>query len=498
MKFPFRTFFSTGILLIFLSGRPAVLAQPFIWKVHDMKTAESLFSVRADTVFGLSSDLYAAELSGETILFRNDPFHPLSRTENKSFRPLNEHFFAAGNRGGWQLYHTANASLARTDIFSDFQFWRNSLLAKLEKGFVYFPPGGEDILADSVQVLGPWLILYKSDGIFLVDSSSAVKYFHSPAKNRRFNIPWFSSLLNDSTWISLKGEFSFIEKRNSFWWNDSSLLDSNAAGVYLQSPTIRRKKLADTLSVESSEVLWMKTGKRSFLYFSNGRKIPLRPHSARKAINDSLCAVRYPEGWTFHSKGGNKYSLKPVISDIGPCIGNLILVRSNRRWGCVDPSGIIRISCRYDSILPMSEGLMGVKIGRVWGFLDKDERIRIQPNYEWIEPFSDSVCLARLGEKFGLLHISGEPVLPFQYDSISSLPSGNRLLKAGKWLGLGNFKGKILLKPRYSDIIELHSGLIRVERDSRFGMFGSEGNPLLPLESVRIVLDKANGVIISR
>jgi hypothetical protein len=473
-------------------------AQPFEWKVRDSENGKELFSVLADSIFGLSDQLFALSLQKETILFKNNPFNPMLRKKKVEFRPLNKQYFAENGPEGWQLLLVENATPGRKGVFQNFKIWNGCILAFAKNECLYIPEKGEEIRADSVELSDDKLLLFLKDGIYWIDLKSGTRFYRTPAADRKFNTPFYSYLRSDSSWLELKGRSSFYEKNRSIWWNDSCLIDSNSTEVYLQSPGISRKKLADSVVLESPNVLWMKLGKKSFLRFSNGRKIPLKPHLERKAINDTLCAIRYAKGWTFHSSRDNRYPLKTVISGIGQVIGDWILVLANGRWGCVDHTGIIRISCRYDSILPMSQGRMAVKLGKVWGFLDQDERIRIQPNFDLVQPFSDSICPAKLEGKFGILGLSGNTVLPFQYDSIRLTAGDNWLISKGKWIGLSNFKGEILLKPRYSDIIEVDSGLIRVERDDHAGLFDSHGKSVLPLESKKILLDKANGILITR
>ena len=472
--------------------------QPFRWTVHEANKGDFIFSVRADTLFGLSKDLFAARLGDEHILFRRDPFHPVSRLKKSDIKPLIPGFFAVRQEDGWKLFQAESAGPARAETYRDFRIWKDCILASSQQDFLLLLPSGEEIRADSVQFSGERMLLFKEDGILLMDSLLKGRFYRTSSENRKFNSPHYSYLLNDSSWIPLTGGASFSEKQHSFWWNDSCLLDSSSGEVWIQTPSLKRKKIADSVVVESPFVLWMASGKRQWLRFRNGKKILLKPHLQRKALNDSICAVRYAKGWVFHSSSGNRYPLKPVISDIGIQTGPWFMVRANKRWGCADHTGIIRISCRYDSILPMSQGRMAVKLGKEWGFLDADERIRIQLNYHSVQPFRDSVCLAGRDGKSGLIQPDGSELLPFLYDRIWPSDNGNWLLMKDKWTGLASFRGKILLKPRYSDIIEAPSGCIRVERDGHYGLFDSSGKPILPLESDRIIPDKANEVLISR
>jgi hypothetical protein len=496
--FPLKVIIFSCLCLLLPEFSLRCQAQPFRWNVHEARKGDILFSVQADTLFGLSKNLFSVALGEENILFRNDPFHPLTRFKKTDIRPLTEDFFAVRKDQEWILFRTDNGGPARAENFRNFRIWKNCIVAESKEDLLLLLPSGEDIRADSVQFSGERILLFKKDGILLLDSLLKSRFYKTGSSKRKFNAPYYSFLLSDSSWIALKGGPSFAEKPQSFWWNDTCLLDSSAGEVFIQTPSIKRKKIADSVVLESPYILWMASGKKQWLRFRNGKKIPLKPHFERRALNDSLCAVRFEKGWVFYSITGNRYPLKPVISEIGRVAGPWLMVRANKRWGCADHTGIIRISCRYDSILPMSQGLMAVKLGREWGFLDADERIRIQLNFHMVQPFLDSVCLAARDKKYGLIKPDGSEILPFHYDKIWSSENGNWLLMKEKWMGIAAFKGKILLKPRYSDIIEAHSGFIRVERDGHYGLFDSAGKQVLPLESARIIPDKANGILISR
>lgn len=127
------------------------LGQPFSWAVHDAKKGDFIFSVRADTLFGLSKDLFAARLGNEHILFRRDPFHPVSRFKNSDIKPLIPGFFAVRVDDGWKLFQAETAGPARAETYQDFRIWKDCMLAAGRKDFLLLLPSGEEIRADSVQ-----------------------------------------------------------------------------------------------------------------------------------------------------------------------------------------------------------------------------------------------------------------------------------------------------------------------------------------------------------
>ena len=498
MKFPFPTRNSGLFLLFLLIFCAGAKAQPALWKVHEADGGKLKFSVWADTLYYIGPGLFTASLAKESFLFRDHPFHPLQRTPEKKFSALNRNFFGAKKGEFWQLFECKNPLEAMPGLYRQLQTWRGQTLAENENGWMLITDSGEEMAADSVSVFDDKLLLYQKSGVLWIDQNLKGRFYRTSGPDRKFNEPFFTFLRNDSSWIPLQGNHLLKERPGSFWWNDSCLLDSSSKEVWLQQPGKNRKRIGDSVSVVSPNLLWLKSGKQEFLLFAGRNRIPVKPHSERKQLNDSLCAIRTGTCWIFISGSGNRHPLKPVISEIGRCYGDWVLVKSGKRWGCTDLGGIIRISCRYDSLLPPTQGRMAVRIGPVWGFLDRDERIIIQPNFEIVQPFEDSLCLIRQAGRWGLLNFNGQMELACQYDKISNTAAGCRLIKKGLWLGLADHRGKILLNTRYSDIIEARSGCFRVERDGRSGLFSKDGNFLLSIEHSLILQDEIHGMLISR
>jgi len=499
MKIPFLRILGVCFLAWNWVSCPKSSAQPYLWQVADYATGKEEISALGDSLFYLSKDLFTLNLKDETFIFRSSLFEPCYRGKKQEIKPLNESYFAGKSGLQWQLFETRNPQKPRPDKFLSLSIWHGQVLAQKLDGFLLIPEAGEEISCDSVEVYPDRLLMYRKDGILALDSLFARYYYKTTGSKRKFKEPDFTYLLDDSLWIPLDGSGkTLIHKPGAFWWNDTCLLDTSASDVWFQSPGKRRSRIGDSLVYISSRQLWIKNGKQAFLLFSNGRKVPVKPHTEKKPVGDSLCALRFPTSWVLISQNGNRYPMKPSITGIGEKTANWFLVKAGKRWGCADYNGIIRISCRYDSLLPASQGLMAAKIGQVWGFLDQNERIRIQPNFQSVQAFKDSVSLVCQEGKWGLINLEGNPALSCTYDRITQSRYDKWILEKGSWKGIASTKGKILLNTRYSDIIEPELDLVWVIRNGKAGLFNKNGLALVPLEFSQILIDQPHQKIVLR
>jgi len=499
MKIPFLRILGICFLALNWLNCPKSSAQPYLWQVADYTTGRQETSALADSIFYISEDLFTLNLKGETFIFKSSLFQPCYRSKKVEIKALNESFFAGKSGNFWQLFETKKPREPRAEKFLNLSLWNGQVLAQKAEGYALIPETGEEIACDSIQVCANRLMLYRKDGILVLDSLFAGHFYKTTGSRRRFNDPNFTYLLDDSLWIPLDGSGKTLaHKPGAFWWNDTCVMDTSASEVWLQSPGKRRNRIGDSLVYISPRQLWIKNGKQSFLLFSNGRKVPVIPHAERKTICDSLCALRFPTSWVLISQNGNRYPMKPGITSIGEKTADWVLLKAGKRWGCADHNGIIRISCRYDSLLPASQGLMAAKIGQVWGFLDQYERIRIQPNFQSVQAFRDSVSLVCQDGKWGLIDLKGNPALPCTFDRITQSRYDKWILEKSSWKGIASTRGKILLNTRYSDIIEPELDLIWVTRNGKAGLFNQKGLAIVPLEFSQIVIDQPHQKFVLR
>jgi hypothetical protein len=487
------------VIAFFSLSCQRIHSQSFIWQIRDGISGEVRFSVKADSIFGIARDVFAIRMKSETILIRNNPLQPFQRITSGTVIPLNDQFFSIQGKEGLRLQSFSNPGLNTPGSISEIQNWRKQILARTNENWVYMPQEGEYVRADSMQVFSSHLFLFQPAGTFWVDSSLKVHYFKKEAGRVRVNIPFFTYLYNGKLWVPLRGRGNpFHGQENAVWWNDTSLIDTSSSEAYLQTPFRTRYRLGEKVKVLNKNVLWIRNGEKEYLLFSSGKKIVV-PHALdMKMLNESICALRHSGSWVIYHPGGSRSSVKVEVTEMISESEGVVLVKSGKRWGCTDLSGIIRISCRYDSLLPCKQGRIAARLASFWGFLDCNERITAQPNFDWVMTFSDSVTAVRRGKKWGLIRLDGTFLLECEFDGLSVLSDGKWLVQKGVWKGIFKPGSNFLLNTRYSDIIEAPSGFFQTEREGKQGLFNASGKVVLPVEFARILYDPKYNVLLSR
>jgi hypothetical protein len=483
MQFPFGSLFISFLLCFFLC-KNRVFSQPFQWQAFN-ETADSLrFSIRADTLYAIGPGLFTAVMNEEHMVFQGNPLHPLFRTRLSRLFALNQRWFSEDCSGTYQLRECRNPRIIFRSNLRRIHVWNQQVITEDSEGrLLCYIGDSEPMQADSFRILAGKFFAFRSGGISIIDSLLKESFVKTSGKFRRFNALNPTYVLCDSTWIPLNGRsLLFRERPGAFWWNDSCLLDTSGRTVYLQSPSLSRRKIGECIRLLSSDILWLQSGKKFFIVFRNGKKVAVPAAVEMRVMSEDLCAIRLPANWILVSRRGQLLSVKPEVSDIRNQSGAYLMVQSGKRWGMTDLSGILRISCRYDSLLPVREGRIPAKIGGFWGYLDKDEHIRVQPHFESVQPFADSLGLVKRNGKWGLIRPDGSYLLECDYHAISPMSKQKWKLSRGLWKGIFSSKGNFLLNTRYSDIIETQTGLFQVEREGKKGLFSKSGTGILPIE----------------
>lgn len=158
---------------------------------------------------------------------------------------------------------------------------------------------------------------------------------------------------------------------------------------------------------------------------------------------------------------------------------------SNALWGFIDYQGFWRISNRYDSLRPFSEGYAPFKLKGSWGYLNYREQIQIQPIYQSVSEVEKKIAIVKKDGYYGLLNLETKSYLvPLRYAKITLNSSGNYILVRGGKLGwvrletqMNNLKISRIY-PKYSDIIELSEDFLRVGDKGSWGVDGVDGRSI--------------------
>ena len=468
-------------------------AQPRLWHVANLE-ARHRFSVLADTVYAIDTSLFIAVLRGESILFRGDPFHPISRSFSTTWLPA-----APGvvlQKRNRLLFPTDSKTLRSNPafVFDSVLIWNNALLGRYRrnKAWIWKPGQPDELQADSILFQEGRLLLFQFRGILLVDSALQTQFIPNIGIRRQFS-KGFQFVLTDSIWYPTNPVLNpMVQKKNAVWWNDTSLVDSAAGGFFLQSARIQRVRIADSGSTLTPHFLLLKTKKAWWLRLASGKRVSISKPLKISIVNDSIVAIKQLKGWILVSGNGLKAEVNKSVSEIQNFSEGLILVKAGKRFGFIDVHGFIRISCRYDSLWLFDNGVAAARLGNAWGYLDKNEKLVVQPHYTRPGRFTNGLAPVCGNSKWGLMKKTGELQQPCIFDSLRAGQYSGWICSRNGWKGWADISGKLILQTKYFHTIEASKEIIQVIREDKTGLFLPNGNLLLPIDYQRITLDTQN------
>jgi hypothetical protein len=135
----------------------------------------------------------------------------------------------------------------------------------------------------------------------------------------------------------------------------------------------------------------------------------------------------------------------------------LFPVKEYGKWGFIDDTGVKVIPCRFDYVMPFSEGLAGIQVDSLWGFIDEAGEIVISPKYISTEPqfnpfFQDGLCHVELKTDSGVVnmfitkHDDVAFFSPYKYWEINSFKNGRALIEINEEICFIDKRGKIVIK----------------------------------------------------
>lgn len=139
-----------------------------------------------------------------------------------------------------------------------------------------------------------------------------------------------------------------------------------------------------------------------------------------ETVDASLLYVPYKESktsWGF--KRDNQVVIPAKFEYVTHFSEGYALVKSNGKWGYIDPNGEWYIQPEYDKGQPFQNGVAFVKKSGKTGLIGSDKRVIIEPLYDNIREDYNSFYLIN-GGKFGLLSRERPeyPAIPTIYESI--------------------------------------------------------------------------------
>ncbi|MCF6353334.1 MAG: WG repeat-containing protein [Cyclobacteriaceae bacterium] len=156
------------------------------------------------------------------------------------------------------------------------------------------------------------------------------------------------------------------------------------------------------------------------------------------------------------------------------------IIKIGDKYGFEDLQGVLKITYRYDSLLPFSEGLAGFKLRGKWGYINKEEVIQIQPLYNEVNKFKNGVALVSQNGNKGLIKPNGTFFLKPKFDQLLLIENNLWLVKKNGLVGIYNTSGKVIIQSKFDWINYVNSDLIIVIRNGTFGVVDSTGKSVIP------------------
>ncbi|MFN3402995.1 MAG: WG repeat-containing protein [Cytophagaceae bacterium] len=188
----------------------------------------------------------------------------------------------------------------------------------------------------------------------------------------------------------------------------------------------------------------------------------------------------------------NKYIHGPTTKyeQVFPFVNGMARMIKKGKYGFIDAEGNVWISPQYEETGEFSEGMLALKINGKWGFVDKDEAIRVQPYYDKVFPFKNGCALVYANGKWNLVNKEGKELHAEGFDNIVSTASGRYILERGTRRGMAGIDGQEILDVKYGVIRDLNNGTVMVRKDGQWGVLDYNENFIIPIENDFLIYDE--------
>ena len=150
------------------------------------------------------------------------------------------------------------------------------------------------------------------------------------------------------------------------------------------------------------------------------------------------------------------------------------------KYGFEGNDGLLKITYRYDSLLPFNEGLAAFKLRGKWGFINRNEQIVIQPLFLKVSQFSHGVAKVRRNNTHGLINTRGKFILKPDYDKLERINNNIWIAYKDNKKGLYSHTGAIILHPLFETITYVNDQLIIVSKNGKYGIVNNQGANIVP------------------
>lgn len=154
---------------------------------------------------------------------------------------------------------------------------------------------------------------------------------------------------------------------------------------------------------------------------------------------------------------------------------------------------------KYDDIIPLDNGIYCVKIGETKFLVDENEKIITSLKYNEIFPFDKNIYLVEMNEKYGLINSNGTEIVKPKYKYIHKFSEDLALvLGENEKVGFINRNGLEVIPLNYDYAEDFNGESAFVYRDKKFGIIGTKGELLEPLQNNLIIPIAKNLYVINK
>lgn len=157
----------------------------------------------------------------------------------------------------------------------------------------------------------------------------------------------------------------------------------------------------------------------------------------------------------------------------------LLIVRFNKRFGCVDLNGVEIVPPVYDTIEYFTDYLK-VKNGKNYGLIDKKGKLVTEVKYKFIGAFSEGVAIVYINNKFGYIDRQGHEIIPAIYDLAYQFIAGNAFVRLDKEYGFIDLENKKYTPLPYDLIYQIDENLFTMRLNGLFGIMDASRKEIVP------------------
>ena len=146
--------------------------------------------------------------------------------------------------------------------------------------------------------------------------------------------------------------------------------------------------------------------------------------------------------------------ISPDNDYVSEFVNGYALVKNERRWGMVAPTGETVIPYVYDKLTPFYNGLAAFEFDTLWGYIDEGNNIVIKNRFNKVTPFFTDYAAVLENDKAGIIDKKGTLLFTpaISCKEVGPVQQGLAAFKEGKHWGFLNLKGQVVIKAQYDSV----------------------------------------------